>query len=139
MIPVTSPHFRCSCVRGLSQKVTYESRDGGDEGIVNTGPEDSDEEEESKAAAAELWDVTRPLEGNCLLELKTFADPEGKMVCAALFHLWLHVFILMLKSNLLFGTIHSPVRNMLPFATCFHSQHASLVCFLLIWICVCLC
>ncbi len=48
-------------------------------------------------AAAELWDLTRPLEGSCLLELKTFDDTEGKMVrveamlaCVAV-RLWLTV------------------------------------------------
>jgi hypothetical protein len=51
--------------------------------VVNTGPSGEDEDEEAPAkpvAASELWDLTRPLEGSCRLELKGFDDPEGKMV-----------------------------------------------------------
>ena len=78
-----------------SHRVGIEAADG--QGMVNTGPE---EEEEAAAvvgggaaAAAgaeggavekrekpELWDLMRPLEGDCLLELKKFEDKEGKMV-----------------------------------------------------------
>ncbi len=32
------------------------------------------------AAKAELWDLVRPLEGDCTLELKKFEDKDGKMV-----------------------------------------------------------
>jgi threonyl-tRNA synthetase len=77
-------------------KVTYtgprhglEAADGAS--MVNTGPSDEDEDGElmqggvavAKPAAEakpELWDLTRPLEGDCLLELKRFDDKEGKMV-----------------------------------------------------------
>ncbi len=62
-------------------KVTYSSRVGVEEadglGVVNTGPE---EESEEGAAKSELWDLVRPLEGDCLLELKKFDDKEGKAV-----------------------------------------------------------
>ena len=67
-------------------QVTYSRRVGGAaaNAVVNTGPADEDEDEEGvaakPAAVAELWDLTRPLEGDCLLELKTFDDAEGKMV-----------------------------------------------------------
>jgi threonyl-tRNA synthetase len=47
-------------------------------GVVNTGPED--EEEGTGAAKAELWDLFRPLEGDCNLQLLKFDDKEGKMV-----------------------------------------------------------
>lgn len=63
--------------------------------VVNTGPEEEEEGEEMmggaaggaaaasaapKASKPELWDLTRPLEGNCRLELLKFDDKEGKMV-----------------------------------------------------------
>ncbi len=64
--------------------MTYTSRDGAAAAIVSA---DGDEEEEEvheccggDAHKAELWDMTRPLEGNCKLELKTFDDPEGQVV-----------------------------------------------------------
>ena len=75
-------------------KVAHSSRLGAEAadglGVVNTGPE----EEEgggaepgggggaaaAAAAVAELWDLVRPLEGDCALELKKFDDKEGKMV-----------------------------------------------------------
>lgn len=66
-------------------RVTYISRIGLEEAdganVVNTGPE---EEEEAGAGAAaakpELWDLPRPLEGDCKLELLKFDDKDGKMV-----------------------------------------------------------
>jgi threonyl-tRNA synthetase len=62
-------------------KVAYTSRHGVEEadglGVVNTGPE---EESEDGAVKSELWDVVRPLEGDCTLELKKFEDKEGKAV-----------------------------------------------------------
>jgi hypothetical protein len=59
-----------------STRVGAEAEDGG--GIVNTGPEE--EAAEPAAAAAELWDLVRPLEGDCRLELLKFEDKDGKMV-----------------------------------------------------------
>lgn len=63
-------------------KVTHSSRIGAEEadgaGVVNTGPEE--EGEEAAAAKAELWDLTRPLEGDCEVALLKFEDKEGKMV-----------------------------------------------------------
>ena len=64
--------------------MTYEARDSAGAAIVSA---DDDEEEVAECcgghddgAKAELWDMTRPLEGSCKLELKTFDDPEGQMV-----------------------------------------------------------
>lgn len=57
--------------------------------VVNTGPSAEDEDEETPVkpvAVSELWDLTRPLEGSCKLELKGFDDPEGKMVCGSPVH-----------------------------------------------------
>ena len=79
-------------------KVTYSSRIGVEEadgvGMVNTGPE---EEGEEGAAKAELWDLIRPLEGDCQLELKKFDDKEGKMV---FWHSSAHVLGECLECNL---------------------------------------
>lgn len=47
-------------------------------GVVNTGPDE--EEAAAGAAKAELWDLHRPLEGDCNLQLLKFEDKEGKMV-----------------------------------------------------------
>jgi threonyl-tRNA synthetase len=64
-------------------KVTHSGRVGAEPadgtGMVNTGP-DEEEGVPPSAAAAELWDLVRPLEGDCALELKKFDDKEGKMV-----------------------------------------------------------
>jgi hypothetical protein len=65
-------------------QVQYSSRidpDEADLGVVNTGPE----EEEAGAARIELWDLNRPLEGDCQLWLKKFDDKEGKMVCSLIY------------------------------------------------------
>ena len=59
------------------RRVGAEAADGA--GMVNTGP-DEEEGAAPVAAAAELWDLVRPLEGDCALELKKFDDKEGKMV-----------------------------------------------------------
>jgi threonyl-tRNA synthetase len=63
-------------------KVTYSSRTGIEEadglGMINTGPEE--ENAEASAAKSELWDLVRPLEGDCKLELLKFDDKDGKMV-----------------------------------------------------------
>lgn len=79
-------------------KVTYSSRIGLEEAdgtsMVNTGPE---EESEEGAAKAELWDLIRPLEGDCQLELKKFDDKEGKMV---FWHSSAHVLGECLECNL---------------------------------------
>jgi threonyl-tRNA synthetase len=77
-------------------RVTYTRRVGAEEAdgagaIANTGPEEPGDDDEAapgggggggaaKAAKPELWDLTRPLEGDCKLELLKFDDPEGKMV-----------------------------------------------------------
>ncbi|CAE7457739.1 Tars1 [Symbiodinium natans] len=43
--------------------------------VAADGEEDEDEDEESNA---ELWDLTRPLEGSCKLELIKFDDDRGR-------------------------------------------------------------
>ena len=66
-------------------KVAYTSRIGLEEAdganAANTGPE---EEEDAAlppgASKPELWDLNRPLEGDCHLQLLKFEDKEGKMV-----------------------------------------------------------
>lgn len=81
-------------------KVTYTHKDVSpldDNMVVNTGPEDEVPEAEDldklastphgqhqyvqpNKAAFELYDLHRPLEGDCLLEILDFNDPLGKMV-----------------------------------------------------------
>ena len=64
-----------------SPRVGIEAADGG--GIVNTGPEDEEGvavAASATASAPELWDLTRPLEGDCDLALLKFEDKEGKAV-----------------------------------------------------------
>ncbi|CAK0866933.1 unnamed protein product, partial [Prorocentrum cordatum] len=45
---------------------------------VDQDVDDSDDEEE--AVSAQLWDLSRPLEGDCRLELVKFDDPRGQSV-----------------------------------------------------------
>lgn len=40
----------------------------------------------AEAGAAELWDLTRPLIGDCHMELLKFDDPEAKAVSQQLTH-----------------------------------------------------
>jgi len=66
-------------------KVAYSRRVGIEEAdglsMVNTGPEeDAEGAAPTGSSKAELWDLVRPLEGDCTLELKKFDDKEGKMV-----------------------------------------------------------
>jgi threonyl-tRNA synthetase len=65
-------------------KVAYLTRHGVEEAdglsAANTGPEEEEDGAANPAAKAELWDLLRPLEGDCTLELKKFDDKEGKMV-----------------------------------------------------------
>jgi threonyl-tRNA synthetase len=92
-----APRARPQIAEGISKglagsavvaKVTYTNRVGVEEadglGVVNTGPEEEDEAAApgaaTPAAKPELWDLTRPLEGDCLLELKKFDDKDGRMV-----------------------------------------------------------
>jgi threonyl-tRNA synthetase len=63
-----------------TSRVGAEAADGG--GIVNTGPEEEDAGAAAGSAAvqSELWDLVRPLEGDCSLALLKFDDKDGKMV-----------------------------------------------------------
>jgi threonyl-tRNA synthetase len=62
---------------GLGEEADEGGDDGGGAGDDATGP-----------ANAILWDMTRPLEGDCIVEILTFADPEGK---TALWHSSAHM------------------------------------------------
>jgi len=42
--------------------------------------EEDDEQHPEVSGDGELWDMGRPLEGNCQLVFKTYDDPEGQMV-----------------------------------------------------------
>lgn len=57
-------------------KVRYSRRVGEVEDIVPIDDEDLNE----NVVGGELWDLTRPLEGDCHLELLKFDEPEAKMV-----------------------------------------------------------
>ncbi len=63
--------------KAVISKVKYTSHIGGesDSGIVDTDEHEHLEEEKDW----QFWDLERPLEGNCLLKIFTFDDPEGKM------------------------------------------------------------
>jgi hypothetical protein len=73
-------------------QVTYTTHGSGDAGIVSAEPDEDEEHEgddccgggEAAAVKSQLWDLARPLEGSCLLELKTFDDPEGQVASACL-------------------------------------------------------
>ena len=66
----------------LIAKVVYSSRFDQGDNIVAC---DNDEEHEShlKQDEGELWDLTRPLVGDCTLTLYKFEDKEGKSVRVA--------------------------------------------------------
>ena len=55
-------------------------------GIVNTGPEEGEGEDKivvdvkKQLETFELYDMHRPIEGDCLLEILDFTDNLGKMV-----------------------------------------------------------
>ncbi len=70
------------CAASHASQISYTTRDDDSGAVVNTGPADEDEDEccGGGGAKPELWDLLRPLEGDCKLELKTFDDAEGKMV-----------------------------------------------------------
>jgi len=60
-------------------KVRY-TRRLGEKQQITSGMDELDEVEELGFDKGELWDLTRPLEGDCLLELLKFDEPEAKMV-----------------------------------------------------------
>jgi threonyl-tRNA synthetase len=80
--------------RSCVARVSYSRRLGGTDASIVHAEEETEGEDapdyshllsaaELSAAAAsgsvsELWDLTRPLEGDCLLELLDFESPEGK-------------------------------------------------------------
>jgi len=60
-------------------KIFYKSRVGNQTAIAD-GSGVSDEAQEIKIDKGELWDLGRPLEGSCEIELLDFDDEQGKMV-----------------------------------------------------------
>lgn len=61
----------------VSSKVKYTSRVATlDAQVVDT---DEHEQQVDDEAGWQFWDLERPLEGNCMMKILTFADPEGKM------------------------------------------------------------
>ena len=72
--------------KGLMQavcvaNVKYSSRERDPRAIIEVAISPEEEEEAAAGAAGaewELWDVSRPLEGNCELELIKFDDPRGQ-------------------------------------------------------------
>ena len=59
-------------------KVSYSKRDNLlEQGIVSA--DEDDHEIELSDGKFELWDMSRPLEGDCELQLVNFEDPAGKM------------------------------------------------------------
>lgn len=61
-----------SSADGLEAEESDEEEDGG-------GGCGHDHEEEKEAAPAELWDLLRPLIGNCELRLLKFEDKEAQV------------------------------------------------------------
>lgn len=66
--------------KSVAAKIKYLNRHA----AVDEGVSGAEVEEEKREAAAQktedVYDLTRPLEGDCELKLLTFADPEGKIV-----------------------------------------------------------
>jgi len=113
--------------KGLAQscvvaRVAYSSRHGEDQGVVaDDGTEEEAPVEGAAAAGAELWDMTRPLIGDCRLELLKFDDPEGRTV---FWHSSSHMLGLALES--LYGchlTIGPPLNNGF-YYDCYMGEHA---------------
>ena len=84
---VTSPlDIATSISKGLAQavcvaSVKYSNRhEGVAAAMVEMGVNPDGDEGESAGAEWELWDVGRPLEGDCALQLIKFDDPRGKEV-----------------------------------------------------------
>ena len=61
-------------------KVKYSNRDNSLEKGIVAADEDEVHELELKSGEFELWDMGRPLQGDCEIELVNFEDPAGKMV-----------------------------------------------------------
>jgi len=66
--------------KAIAAKIKYLNRHG----AVDEGVSGAEVEEEKREAATQktedVYDLTRPLEGDCELKLLTFADPESKVV-----------------------------------------------------------
>ena len=88
---VTTPlDIATSISKGLAQAVVvasvkYSKRYEGVATIVDVAMGDEDDEaEEVDGAEWESWDATRPLEGDCQLQLLKFDEPQGKEAFLAL-------------------------------------------------------
>ena len=83
---VTSPlDIATSISKGLAQaivvaSVKYSKRYEGVVKIIDVATNPDEEEAEEADAEWETWDVARPLEGDCHLQLLKFDDPRGKEV-----------------------------------------------------------
>ena len=81
---VTSPlDIATSISKGLAQaivvaSVKYSKRYEGVVKIIDVATNPDEEEAEEADAEWETWDVARPLEGDCHLQLLKFDDPRGK-------------------------------------------------------------
>jgi len=78
----------------VTSSVRYKTRLKGMIDVVEmaTNPDEDDapKEEASKEAQWETWDASRPLEGDCELQLLKFDDPRGKEVCCHCTHTCTH-------------------------------------------------
>jgi threonyl-tRNA synthetase len=65
----------------ISCKVTYTNKDKGpfDAGVIDAEAENGDTKHTEKNKPV-LWDLAKPLEGDCKVEFLSFEDPEGKTV-----------------------------------------------------------
>lgn len=65
-VPLHDGAARCPRSRVRAPQVAYTSRVGTSAGVVNAGLDEAD------ASSGELWDLVRPLEGSCALQIITF-------------------------------------------------------------------
>jgi len=88
--------------KGLAQNsvVAYVTRNAGageDLGPCLAAADGEDDDEEDDDEKGELWDMTRPLEGDCTLELIKFSDDRGRNV---FWHSSCHVMGAVLEENM---------------------------------------
>ena len=78
----------------LVAKVRYSRRVGAEEGLISA--DEHEEESKEETGDFEMWDMKRPLEGDCELHLLKFEDPEGKVT---FWHSSAHVLGASLEKN----------------------------------------
>ena len=71
-------HHKCTCTH-ICIQVCYTNRFDGDHKVVQVDDE-ADEGMVASLTEGELWDLTRPLVGDCKLTLLKYDDPESKTV-----------------------------------------------------------